>query len=203
MNIRKFVFISLCGLLGFLNSKAESGKLDSLKSALKSERNDSAKVHILIQMAMSLENNGSENEETYSRQALELSKKNNYNKGIAIASDRLGVMERNRSNYKQALAFHNQALQHITPYGICREKAIILNNIGVVYRRLDELSKAAEYHLRALTIAEEIADNKSISVSTNSLGNIFFSQNNFNEALNYFQKALDQEEKSKTSWVLL
>jgi serine phosphatase RsbU (regulator of sigma subunit)/Tfp pilus assembly protein PilF len=131
----------------------------------------------------------------YTKQALELARKNHYNKGTAMAFDHLGVLYRNQSDYHLALNNHNLALQYISPYGICRERAIILNNIGVVYRRLDELSKAADFHLRALTIAEELGDNRSICISTNSLGNIYLSQGNMTEALKNFSKALDEEKK--------
>lgn len=197
MNIPKPIFICFLYATICINLFAQSGKLDSLKSAFKKEVNDSLKVNLLLSIAVASENQGPENEESYTKQALGLAKEINYYKGIAIAYDRLGVIERNRSNYSQSLNFHNWALENITPYGICREKAVILNNIGVVYRRLDELSKATDYHLRALKIAEEINDQKSVSVSTNSLGNIFLTQGNYQEALNYFQKALQQERESK------
>lgn len=196
MNIPKLIFIFFISVITCTNLFAQTRKSDSLKSIYKKAINDSLKVNLLLNIASSAKQTPDE-EALYTKQALELAKTINYYKGIAIAYDRLGVIERDKSNYTASLNLHNLALENITPYGICREKAIILNNIGVVYRRVDELSKATDYHLRALKIAEEINDQKSISVSTNSLGNIFLSQENYPEALNYFQKALQQEKDSK------
>lgn len=189
-----FIFLIFLVCTPFLSAQPQ--KLDSLKAAFKSEINDSLRVHLLLNIARSSGKISSRDELAYTRQALELAQGAGYKKGIALAYDHLGVIDRNSSNYSSSLANHNLALQYISPYGICKEKAVILNNIGVVYRRLDELSKATDFHLRALSIAEEMNDQKSISISTNSLGNIFLSQGNYTEALKNFHKALEEEKKA-------
>lgn len=195
MNI-KCVFIFIVLLLPSRSNAAQPDKLDSLKSAFKSEINDSLRVNLLLNIVLNSSSVSFEDELAYTNQALNLAKDISYYKGMAMAYDHLGVMDRNKSNYSSSLINHYLALQYITPYGICREKAIILNNIGVVYRRLDELSKATDYHLRALTIAEEVGDAKSVSISTNSLGNIYLAQGNYNEALKHFERGLERESKA-------
>ncbi len=196
MNL-KVLFVYLFILISLNQAFSQNRKLDSLKAAYKSEINDSLRVHLLLNIARSSGKITPEDEIAYAKQALDLALSANYKKGAAMAYDHLGVIDRNRSDYHSALNNHNLALQYITPYGICKEKAIILNNIGVVYRRLDELSKAADYHLRALSIAEELDDQPSVCISTNSLGNIFLSQGNYSEALKNFQKALEGEKRNK------
>jgi len=196
MNIKR-VFIFLLFLCIFLPSTfSQRSKLDSLKAAYRTEINDSLKVHLLLSISLNSAQSSNDDEFIYAEQALSIAKKLNYNKGIAMAYDCLGVIDRNNSAYNSSLNNHIKALSFIKPYGNCREKAIILNNIGVVYRRIDELPKAAEYHIKALTIAEDLGDNKSISISTNSLGNIFLTQHNYSEALKNFFKALNLEKKS-------
>lgn len=192
-----FLFFLIC-VAGIVKVPGQSPKVDSLKNILSSIISDSVKVHVYLNLANAVSKNDNtvaENEQIYVQKALSIAEKINYNRGIALSYDRLGVIERNKSNYSNALDYHNKALEYISPYGICREKAIILNNIGVVYRRMDELSKATDFHLRALKIAEEISDNRSITVATNSLGNIFLTQKNYDEAINYFEKALGNEKK--------
>lgn len=195
MNI-KVITLYLFILISLDQAFSQNKKLDSLKAAYKSEINDSLRVHLLLNIARSSGKISPEDESAYAKQALNLALSANYKKGIAMAYDNLGVIDRNQSNYHSALNNHNLALQYITPYGICKEKAIILNNIGVVYRRLDELSKATDFHLRALTIAEELDDQHSVCISTNSLGNIFLSQGNYSEALKNFRKALEGEKRN-------
>jgi serine phosphatase RsbU (regulator of sigma subunit)/Tfp pilus assembly protein PilF len=198
MNIKN-VFILLLLAPLFSDICAQTGSLDSLKSAFKSEINDSLRVHLLLNIALNSASISNEDAKAYTIQALNLAKGINYNKGMAMSYNHLGVIERNSSNYASALNYHNLALQYISPYGICSEKANILNNIGVVYRRLSELSKAADFHLRALSVAEEVNDSRSINIATNSLGNIYLAQGNYTEALKHFEKSLQREKATNNS----
>lgn len=114
-------------------------------------------------------------------------------KAIAIAYDKIGVAHRNKSNYQNAITYHNKALEEARileePLLLCT----VLNNIGVVYRRMDENTVALDYHMKALEIAEAIPDVKNTCISLNSIGNIHIAQNSFTDALAYFRRALPME----------
>lgn len=114
-------------------------------------------------------------------------------KTIALSYDKIGVAFRNKSNYQQAIEYHNRALEEARileePLLLCS----VLNNIGVVYRRMDENTVALDYHIKALEIAEKIPDTRNTCISLNSIGNIHIAQNSFNEALVYFRKAMSME----------
>lgn len=129
--------------------------------------------------------------------AYELAQKINFLQGKIQYFDILGVFERNRANYSQALEYHQKALQLIAGDQHPKERTIILNNIGVVYRRLDDLNQATRYHLSALEIAESINDRSSICVSLNSLGNIYLAKKEYDLALKNFNAALEKEKESK------
>jgi two-component system, NarL family, sensor kinase len=114
---------------------------------------------------------------------------------IAVSYDRIGVAQRNKSNYQQALFYHSKALELARildePLLLCS----VLNNMGVVYRRMDENTIALDYHMEALKIAESMPDTRNTCISLNSIGNIHIAQNSFSEALGYFRKALGMEKQ--------
>lgn len=129
------------------------------------------------------------------QQAAQLAKDENYVQGLALIYDKLGVINRNQSNYPQALQYHKMAWNLAENTNYILLKIQVLNNIGVVYRRLDDNKVAIDFHIKALQMAEKENDLKNVCIATNSIGNIYFALGQYQDALQYFRKALPLELK--------
>jgi signal transduction histidine kinase len=110
--------------------------------------------------------------------------------GIMNSLDQLGVMERNDSNYSEALAYHNRCLalaeSNQAEYWLLRT----YNNFTVVYRRINVYETALQYSLSAYTLAEKLQNDREIAASLGNIGTLYFSLNKMDEAMDYFQKSL-------------
>jgi signal transduction histidine kinase len=181
--------LQLCPLFG------QKSVLDSLEQAVAQAKDDPAKVQLLYTLTNQylLQQGYSLKVIDYVDQSCQLAHQLNDQLSIAYCWDLQGITARNTSNYHDALAAHNKALEISTTLGHKKSSALFLNNIGVVYRRVDDYQKALTFHLKALKMAESIKDEPNISVAINSIGNIYLAMKEWGKALNYFSKGLELE----------
>ncbi|WP_353776944.1 tetratricopeptide repeat protein [Winogradskyella sp. 3972H.M.0a.05] len=132
------------------------------------------------------------------------SKQENYALGEGYASNALGIINRDISNYETAIDFHKQAESLAKSVDNIELQVISLNMIGVVYRRMDVIKPALDYHTKALNLAESTKDRtknlkRSIAVSQNSMGNIYLALKQWDLAISQFDKslAIELEEDNK------
>ncbi|MDX1278580.1 tetratricopeptide repeat protein [Oceanihabitans sediminis] len=134
------------------------------------------------------------------RYLLNKSQKANYLEGESYALNKIGIIYRNNSKYKESLLLHKQALDQAEKADNLELQIISLNMLGVVNRRLDLIRNALDYHTQALDLAETASAQtdvlkKSIAVSRNSLGNIYLALKQYDLALDQFNHSLIIEEE--------
>ena len=119
---------------------------------------------------------------------LDASKAKKYLIGECLALNNLGIYCRNTTQYKAAIAFHEQALIKARKSKSQELHIISLNMLGVVYRRIDAIKTALDYHYQAISLAESVEEpnesiHRSIAVSLNSMGNIYMALNQYDLAI--------------------
>ncbi len=125
----------------------------------------------------------------------EASKRKKYPAGQAYALNQIGVKYRNISNFKNAIAYHQMALDVSRVAKNIEFEIFSLNMLGVVYRRSDAIKSALDYNQEALELAESIKNpsdgiKRSINVATNSIGNIYQTLEQYDLAIAQFEKSL-------------
>ncbi len=198
MKLTFFLFLSLSFFCTHLHDvygqdKVKISKTDSLKKLLQTPKNDTTEINILIKLAQELRK-AKEGQE-YIARALEKSEKIDFQKGIAMVYLIKGVIARDSSLYRIAIAFYDKsiAIAENLP-----EKQILcegLTDLGSVYRRIDEYEKSLNYYLRALQISEVTKDDANYGKSLNGVGNNYRQLKIFKEAIKYFDIALQYEKK--------
>jgi len=163
---------------------------------------DTSKVDWLIDKGKSLgryfDKRGMEN--LFFQEAITLSQRIKYTRGIFNAYIETGISKRNKSEYLLAADYHQKAIKYAEEARNDLWLCNALNNTGVDYRRMDDqLEKAFDYHFRALQLAEKINDVRNICIAINSIGNIKLSTDKYAEAISHFEKALELERQSKNS----
>ncbi|HMB64415.1 MAG TPA: tetratricopeptide repeat protein [Eudoraea sp.] len=171
----------------------QTGRLDSLKTALQVARSDSSKVYLLKDISWIYINNRNNGEfaKKYIDSVMTLSSNMQFAWGIAIANYQYAVLERQKGNYQDALEFIEKylAFAKSTPddqddaNGLY-QKAVILDDIG-------SFDKSLDIYYSILKIYEEQEDEFSIATTLNALGEILKKTGKINEAMASYTRALD------------
>jgi CHAT domain-containing protein/Tfp pilus assembly protein PilF len=102
----------------------------------------------------------------------------------------LGVQYYRRSQFREALAAFQEALELYRTTGNHQRESTTLNNIGVVYERLGQYETALGYYQDALVIRREIGDRAGEGVTLNNIGLVYYNLGQYETALGYYQDAL-------------
>lgn len=129
------------------------------------------------------------------------SEKNKDDKTLALTCKAMGQRMRDRSNFSQAIIYHQNGLNAAIRARDTIITAQLLNQLGTDFRRIDALPEASDYHFRALRLAEayslknDSVIEKNKVMALNGIGNIYIALKNMPEAEKYFREALSQEKK--------
>lgn len=188
-------------LLGIHNisSSQSTHTVDSLVTLLNTIKVDSARVDVLNLISANLYQVNLDKAEKYSEEALMLSEKINYKKGIGSASNFLGIINKEKGNYQQAIEYYFKALHIAEGLNFVNGIKSCYSNIGLLYLALNNYEDALKYLNKSLIINEKIKDDVGIGNAYNNIGAVFNQQGETNKALEYYSKALEIRENIKDS----
>lgn len=124
-------------------------------------------------------------------EAIQLSEKANYLHGLGDGYMRLGIIEKDRGNYQQAIRYYKISLSHRIKIGDKDLIARVYNNIGLVFSRQTENDSAAFYLLKALAMAESLKLKSAEAMYSMNLGIAYRQNDDFELASKYNENALD------------
>lgn len=160
----------------------EGNKIDSL---LKEEQNavaDSLKINLLVEVAYAYINTKPDEVIKYAEQALAISKKNNWTKGIARSLEIIGRAYWKKRKFNEALALHLNALQLYRKLEDKPQIAILYNYTGQDYADSGNYQAAIKYFTLAMKTYEEVGDKAGVARSHTLLGWVFRNQGKYAEA---------------------
>lgn len=190
----KFLLLTFSFFCISFTNRASS--IDSLKQLIVAEQEDTNQVHYLIKLCSEYQAIGSYDSVLYcANRALKLSKKLNYQKGIAEAYNNIGIVNYYQGNYTVALHNYISSLKifkeiNVTPDLPNSSIASAYNNIGMIYQVLSKYDVALENHIAALKIREKIGGKNDIADSYCNIGIIYALKKDYKEADIKFKKAL-------------
>lgn len=133
---------------------------------------------------------------------LALSEKLNYNWGISNSCNALGVLYGQKSNYTEALKYHQRSLKIKKQEGNKIGQEDSYYNIGVLYAKQANYTDALSTMMKGLDIGKSIKDSFGIFGGYNNIGAVYMAQNNYTEALKIYFKCLNMTKQLKdTSFV--
>jgi serine phosphatase RsbU (regulator of sigma subunit) len=196
---------SICILWAFvfysLSITAQSNKqLDSLQVLLKvTTHNDTLKANILGQIARIYlyDFNNIEKMKQYATQAIQLSQKTNFKKGLAPGYLYYGVYYNNMANYKYAMTYYLRALKLYEELKDIKALGSCYINIGSIYGTQGNYKNALAYMQKGASYKAAANDKKGTSIAFNNIGNIYSDQGNYPEAISYLMKSLKIKEDIK------
>jgi serine phosphatase RsbU (regulator of sigma subunit) len=181
-----FIFL----LLSYLPLQAQENTIDSLENLLKTTKADTAKVNLYNNLFLQYEFSDYEKARNCLNKALDLSKKTDYQKGLATTYQYLGFFAEDTGNYHQAIKHYLQSLEISEIISDKKGLASIQGNIGNSYYFQGDYPNALDYYFKALKLAEELNDNNKIAKQLGNIGNVYKEQTDYLKALDYYFKAL-------------
>ncbi len=180
-----------------LHSFPQSRKIDSLKTLLKKDKEDTTKVIHLNNLSNTLCINGDyENALIYGNSANKLAKKLDFNFGIGrsyscigFVYDYQGIFDLAIQNYDSALCYYKLAEEK---YKIISNLKIAntYNNIGNIYNLQNKHGNALKNYFYSLQIKRNIKDTAGVASAYNNIAFTFDTKKDFNNALKYYYKSL-------------
>jgi two-component system, NarL family, sensor kinase len=163
---------------------------DSLENLLRTTT-DTNRVKLLSDLCWEYRFVSADKALDYGNQALDLSKKLRYKKGIAQAFNDMGIIYIDRGNYTEALDFFNSAMKIRTALNDSSGIASLYNKIGIVYQKQDKLKEALENQIEALKIYEALKQDLWIGYCLNNIAIIHQNLGDLDKSLEYHNKALE------------
>jgi tetratricopeptide (TPR) repeat protein len=192
MKLSKLVLLFL--FMACLNTglQAENHIIDSLRNALKTEKDDTNKVITLIRLCRKFEKLGNHDSSLiYCNITKTLSEKLNFKKGIAMAYRNIGVINLNKGDYAQAIECENKSMALNKEIGNKAELATNLSDMGNVYMNQSNYPKALEYFNKAEALDREAGFKQDQAALLCNIGAAYWHQGNIPKFVEYNTKALD------------
>ncbi|HCI57697.1 MAG TPA: hypothetical protein DFH96_02865 [Bacteroidetes bacterium] len=189
MRLLSFV---LCFMFLSVSVWAQQEELDSLQQLLHKQADDTSKVNTLNELSyVYYQTAVYDSELYYAQQALNLSQKLNWKRGMAVSLKNIGSACDDMGNNSDALYYYGRALNIFSSIDDKSGVSACYNNMGLVYRTIGNFSEALKNHYASLKIKEAIGDRNGIAPSYNNIGVVLNAQKNYAEAIKNHLAALE------------
>lgn len=173
----------------------QNSTIDSLRSMLRVDKEDTVKVLHLNKLAREILYSNTDSAALLSTQALHIAEKQDWKKGIAASYFLLGATRYLKGDYSSALEHENKALSFYQQLKDKSGEAKAFRLFGLIYAEQGEYPLALEYHLRSLELNKELGDKRSTGVDYGNIGTVYTYQGDFSKALDYLFSALKTAEE--------
>jgi len=197
------VLILIC-LFVFNQTKAQRIKIDSLQKIV-NDLPDTSKLQVYYTLGAKFLHISSDSSAMYVVMSLELARKYGNKKVEAQNYSLLGVSEKNKGNYEQAIIYHLKSLKIHEAANDETEMAIAYNDIGILYKSMNRWDEALNYYRKSNELCRKIKLSSGISMTYNNIGTIMKekSLNNpkyLDSAISYYQLALNEAKKNNNTY---
>jgi len=170
--------------------------VDSLYTRLeKNPQQDSTRVRILLQLCWHESTSYPEKHKAMAEEAIQISKRINYQSGEAAGIRSIGIYHMNKGEYDKATHQVYQALQLFEKIPDLKGVGNCYQTLGSIHRQRADFEKSKEYYGKAIEVYQKINNEKDKAGSLNSLGVLHISFSKFDEALAYINQSLEIRKK--------
>src|SRR6056297_1871104 len=117
--------------------------------------------------------------EKYLKKGVKLAANKHDSYNLSWAYNNLGVIHKNKKNYKKALNYYQKALITDETFGFKNNIAREYNNMGNIYYNLMEYGKAKMFYRKSLWINQELNNIEGIAIAYNNLASFHYYEGNY------------------------
>ncbi|MEL6812827.1 MAG: tetratricopeptide repeat protein, partial [Bacteroidota bacterium] len=178
-------FTLLCLVLGLCMAQAQvTEKITQLRASLEQNPQDSVKVTIMSDLCWYYRSVSMDSAFHFGNEALSLSKRINFEKGMAQAYNDLGILHYTQGAYPSALDHYRKSLKQREKLMDSAGIAGLYNKMGLVYQNTFKMDSALYYATQALKIYEAQGNLRNTIIMRNNRANIHRNLKQFDRALN-------------------
>jgi len=190
--VKTRVSVFIFWLLAIGVGVAQNREADSLKTALTTVSNDTARVHILLALSKINLSGNPDDAIRFAAEASELAMQLEYNSGRVLAHKYAGLGMLQKGMFIESLQQYEKSLQLFQAMGDKSGQSSVLKNIGAVYGHKGDDDKALEYYIESLKLSEEIGDTLQWLSSLSNIGTIYmYKAATHDKAFDYMRRAYD------------
>jgi tetratricopeptide (TPR) repeat protein len=193
----KKLYILLCMFNFVVLPKAlpQNYNLDSLRSILKNQGNDTNKVNTLNLLGWELKFNSPDTSIILGKQAVGLATKLKWKAGQANAYGQMGVYFAIKSLYDTSIQFFEKAIKIDRATGDKKGMSAHFGNIANVCRIQGNYPKSLQYYFKALKIEEALKNRSGMASSYGNIGTIYREQGENKKALTFLLRSMKIKEE--------
>lgn len=182
------ILILLLACIGVTNGQ-KPGR-DSLTVLLKTTKEDTGRVLLLIDLVKANKNDNITQAYAYCDEALKLSARLGYNKGRLLAMRNKIFLLRIEDKDSIALEHCNEYLQVAGSLKDSGNVSIAYLYLGYIYNKLGNNEKGMENSLRGVSIAERLGNKEILQDAYLNMQRMYYSRSEFEKAIDYGRKAI-------------
>jgi tetratricopeptide (TPR) repeat protein len=175
---------------------AQTQEIDSLKSLLQTEKNDSSRCSLLIQLSDEYSESKPDTAFLLVQQGLILAEKIKFTRGEILCLSRMGLIFVSKGNDAKALELLLQSLKKSESNHEQGLGGYILRCIGNVYEDQGDERKSLEYSLKARDVAFAIHDTGELMACAINIGYIYEQLNQLDSSRFFTKEAYDFGERN-------
>src|SRR6218665_2605921 len=174
---------------------AQDTALDSLKTKVAAERNDSLKAVLLNDLSWELKFRDLKESEKYCLEGIEVCTKANLLKLRSSFYNTLGLVKNESNDFERGIYYLELSLKDKALVGDKKGSATVKNNMGVAYKNSGEPEKARSFYDEALATHVELGNVRGQAETYQNLGVLAREQGELEKADAHFLKALELRQK--------
>jgi tetratricopeptide (TPR) repeat protein len=182
-----FLFLAIFFLVNTTYAKLN---IDSVKKVIELTENDTSKAKLWNIISLEYSYTGYyELAERAAFEALDLSKRNSFERGIGDAYYHLGISFSKRAQFDKAIEWFLRAITVYDKIGNQNGKGFSIMLIGVIDYDLKNYSKAEEEYKKALEIFTKAGSKSGIANCLVNLGYVYADKGEYDKAIDFSQRA--------------
>ncbi len=127
--------------------------------------------------------------------SLEISKKINYEIGIAKCNINIGIIKLKTNKVNEALEYFDKVLEFVIKEDLIAMQAQVYDNIAECYIKKEEFNKAELYLAKAIVIVRRIENKQGEIYVMLTLTDLYTTTKKYNKAISYCEKSIELSKK--------
>jgi signal transduction histidine kinase len=184
----------------FQNAFSQEKYIDSLKSFLKAETSNQERVILYNRIFFNYIFLEIDSAYHYASLAYQLATKINYQSGLSVYLNNIGILKRIEGDYASAMENLLQAQKINETYQDSLNLGNNYVNIGLIYAAQKKYDIALSYFQKALAIKIALNERVGIGFCYGDIGNIYAAQKQYNKAIESYYKAIDTKARPQIAF---
>ncbi len=182
------IFIALQLISSGLHGGSITDSLERILTTL--NREDTNKVNLLHDLAREYEPVDLKKAHGYLDQALQVSQRIGFKKGIAVSTFGIAEMYTIENNYPAAISGFFKALKMFEALKMLSTRANVYRGIGEAYEQMSSYDSSLKYYTLASHLFEKYRNQKSLANSYYDIGTIYLDRSQYEDANKLYFKGL-------------